>query len=567
MVVTGPAASGKTNLLVNLALEHRDPPTLLSSLGGYAHGPISLLTHLARALAIVPTNSPEPIDEGVLADMIRRGKVTLILDGLDELARMRGEEAVKVIMFEVSRLVEGGTPRMVIACRDHIFDRLDQGKVFEAMPPYQRVQLKGSGIEASLRAKLQQMFPELSSYEPTAVSLMAHIPLFYGILCRDPSQAKRLLQCRTESDFWSEWISFAIERPPLRLERADALRGLGEIAVKMLEYRTDDLTEDCLREQLPLVERLSGDTYPLLVKECGNKWRFIHQTAREYVLAHNMADGFRDPGADSVLTKTPSFDYEGVETYAFVSELLKDTSVEGIATQLGATLCLPIDVSKWNNFTRNYFELLGMLGPTDECANLAIDQAKLVLEDSADRSDHRSLFLTRFNAARCLVRLHPSAPAPYFRHAPHYSWRDNPDGYTIVYGYAVRGFHEETHTIGSYPPEAFRPNHDKRLSSRQEEISNCLLAVLEKLMEQEELHPNGEFLKVNVTHALLRWLAPGSGKTVPRVRRLLGSSRLGTASAANLRLALCVNGAATASDWQFVEKDGLVLKARSSHLS
>ncbi len=105
---------------------------------------------------------------------------------------------------------------------------------------------------------------------------------------------------------------------------------------------------------------------------------------------------------------------------------------------------------EWNNLARNYFEAVGMLGAKGEALRAVIEQALNIMGGAS--IDRKILFRTRFNAARCLARLHRSAPAVYCDHVTRAKWDKEAIG-ELVYGYAVRGFHQRTHRTEDRPPE------------------------------------------------------------------------------------------------------------------
>jgi hypothetical protein len=229
----------------------------------------------------------------------------------------------------------------------------------------------------------------------------------------------------------------------------------------------------------------------------------------------------------------------------YLRELLPHQSLDYTVHKLGEDLKAIRGKHEWNNWIRNYFEAVGTLGTRDETVrDLVISQALAVLKDPLIEPGCRASFLTKFNAACCLCRIHPTSPEVYCDHVINYSWRKNPNNYRLVFGYAVRGFHRRHHEPGEYPPEVFC--RKPRCADRQGEVTEQLLCVLEELAKYGELPRGGEHLQINASHALIRWLDTQGRRAKQRLRRvtnLLRSQKTACMAKANLVLALRVNGA------------------------
>jgi hypothetical protein len=554
-VITGPAASGKTNFLINAILKDRyykNHLVLFFSLSSYNPRRHTLMPSIAEFLTSLPSNDVEQINANVLSKMIADGRILLMLDGLDELARNHGEESVKQLDTELNRIGISKKSKIAIACRDHIYERLQRGETLMSGPDCQVIpldRLAPSDVHEKLESKLEEIRP-MDTVLPSgsvAFQIMAEIPLFYGTLSHHlESVAEMLGEISSKSEFWDMWLDLST-RSEIHLESnrdiEEVKRELGEVAIEMLSERTDYLSNEELGDHAAKVKQFASDHCPVFVKEANNKWRFIHQAIREYILASSMETGLENPLKKSVLTHTSSFDYESVEVYRYLIDFLPENSIDSVISKLGKDLNAIKEKNQWNNLIRNYFEAVGMLGTNNEdMRNLAISQALSALIDPLSGPEHRASFLTKFNAARCLSRIHVTSPPVYCEYVGNYSWQKNPDKLLLVFGYAVRGFHRRYHTTGKYPPEVFYIS--PRSDARQGEVTNHLLNVIEELSKCEELHPNGEFLKINASHALIRWLdLKGSGNNnAERLEKLLYLPKLNNKVKANLVLAVCVNG-------------------------
>jgi hypothetical protein len=154
------------------------------------------------------------------------------------------------------------------------------------------------------------------------------------------------------------------------------------------------------------------------------------------------------------LTVSASLDYESAETYKYLQEILDPDYKEREAKRRISASRLPVrtgmEAIRWNNFARNYFEAMGMLGPESEKdRDIVISQALGVIRAGAPVK-----YKTKYNSARCLTRIHPSSPDPYFKWATQEKWEELTSGnHRVVEGFAVRGFHQRKLKVGRTPPE------------------------------------------------------------------------------------------------------------------
>ena len=545
-VVTGPAAAGKTNLLVNHFLGRQRVnmrPVLLYSLVDYRPHERSLFAGMATFLTGVAKKDWDPVREDALVELVAGGAVVLVLDGLDEIARTQGEPIVRSLDAEIRRLTSGANrPKIVIACRDHIFRRLQDGEHFQNGGRFTLIPLKPldpgliqKKLAPLLRAAISSRRAVMT---PSALKVMAEVPLFYGAVLRDVKRATAgLLSAKTEVEFWRAWMRASAKSCGRRSEH-DALIELGEVAAAMLANRCDYLEQKDLKKH-SIVAKSAASPWPVFVRESNDRWRFIHQAFREYVLAYGIQVGLEHPRRKTILSKESSFDYESGETYQHLRALLPGRSLGAVVKAIERQWDRIPGKVRWNNVVRNYFEAVGMIGVSGDALELAISQAKRVLQYPLDGDGHRAYFRTKYDAARCLCRLHPTSPPDYCKYATQYDWRKNPEGHKLIFGYAVRGFQVRERHAGCRQPEAFY-QAPSTSHARQVEISQCLLDVIAQLSPFHEMHRDGYLLQVNASYALIRWLA--YPKMAARTRRLLASENLRPKVRANLVLALHMHG-------------------------
>ena len=565
LVVTGGAASGKTNFMLRAVLSnglYESCSILYLSLNALELNKQTLLRCVTEYLDVLALPD-KAIDVKVLEDMLRDGKIILILDGLDELVRNQGAQCVRELRLQIDHLAEKRSPKIIIACRNHILKWLLERGILAATLLHQRIELSAlPSIEIRDQLRLAGC-PRNMIDDEVLLAMIGRVPLFYDVLLSSLEAPARpaIGPIQSESDFWKTWIELALSRSGLGVPIDSFCQELGRAATRMLENREDFLSRKDAGDTLfQFFEHLSAKECRLFVKESNDRWRFVHQAIREYALAWNIDFGLTHPRQGSAIKATSSLDYESAETYLYLKTIRNGVGLESVVTSLGCGLDeVAGSDEEWNNFARNYFEAVGMLGVRGDALACAVEQALKILERT---TIHRKVsFRTRFNAARCLTRLHFSSPTVYSHHVtrPH---RETYLSGTLVYGYAVRGFHQRSHVTGSQPPELLlndicpeRTDPMRHLTAELERrVSTTLLETIKTLSDVEQLHPDGVFVQVNCSHALIRWM---SSDDDPAVRSLLGAGGLSDEVRGNILLALACRGdVAAASQVEATEADG-----------
>ena len=538
-ILTGGAGSGKTNLLVAFAQETARPTqdgedrgrprlVLYFPLGQFDPQISLLLPHIAEFIEDkLPSRLQQSVTESDLRKMIRDGRIVLILDGLDELARTKSEDAVDTLRNELTRLADKATPKIVLACRDHILNRLERRAMLERR---KKIELLSRPSE-QIRERLPGILPE-------AIDVMTETMLFYGVLSKgSDTLAEKLRHVSSRAGFFLMLIDHANDEAGSGYSRDETLLILGVVATRMLESRSDFIGEDGLDMQCKdLVNQLVDCKCKLLVKDSNNKYRFIHQAIREFILAWNIKDAILHPGKDTLLTTTHCLDYESAETYLHLRELLEldETDMDRLVAEVDPLLGFTGNASKWSNYLRNYFEAVAMLGLKGRSLELVIKQALTAI--AATEKD--VLYRAKYEAARCLERLHPSGPRPLCDYYTGGGWL-KPMNYSFIYGFAARGFQRRERSIADSPPEAISKTYTwKNESDLSNNVVHRLLETISKLKDIRELPRDAEFLYVNCSHALIRWLNPDLPDAVKEAKRLAEEDGLRADVRMNLFLAL-----------------------------
>ena len=556
LFITGEAGMGKTNFALHTLLCHdefRGKPSVFFSFKLYGSraarnnrdGEGELAGHLYDILF---EHKPSRQERETAQAMISDGAVVLALDGLDELARVQGEDAIRAVARELDALF-GGSPnaRVIITCRDHIFVRLE-GTGALGMTRNRRVLNLGCFPARIMRSALRRQLGET----PEKLVEMARIPLFYEMIRRAQHHWRELLKAGANRTRLEEaWFKIILEENGYR-DLDLNLRKLGTIAGRMLQDRSDLINAnnpsmaDDLRD---LLRGLSSHPFALFVQDLNDTYSFSHQSLREFVLAWCAAKEIKTRSFD-LLKSSSSFDYEGHELYDRVRHLLdiKNDVIDQLSRLLDVR---SLDERERNHLIRNLFEMLGELTPEDNGLVKKIVEAALPYLKPAQGEASYVTYKTRYNIARCLERIHWSAPRPYIEHIQNFRWWWNPHcrplrGQDHISAFAVRGFHRPRQEATSTPPILYRRTATPPgLGKMEREVSDRLMAIIEGLKEHE-IPEDGSFLGINSTLALIRWLPRKPDRA--RIEALLRHPHMTSRMKQNLFYALFIRYRTTIPD-------------------
>lgn len=448
---------------------------------------------------------PTEHEKNVARKMIAEGDIVIALDGLDELARVKGEETVHTVALELENYVGGSSKaRVIISCRDHILERLQGKKILETK---NSLLLRIEKFDAN---RTKQMLSERLGCNHDGLAGLAQIPLFFEMIRRSENYWERLQEVDENSSLLYEaWFHIILEKNDFAPKCiTEKMREIGKIAGVILQNRSDLLEASTLDSQLrELVLKLLKRPFAVFVEELKGTYSFSHQSLREFILGWCISNEIKD-NQFNLLMSNPSFDYEGGETYQYVHGLL-DLKIELIDKLDSLLDKQSASKSQWNNLARNLFEAIGMLMPDeDEVAASAVQKAIDILDMREYKTGHYICYKTKYNIARCIERLHSLAPRdPYFDHILKYPWRTAPRDRDNIGAYAVRGFHMKKQMPGTLPPTVFLKNKDASPAIQKLEplVSERLISTIENLTDQE-IPEDAEFLGINCTLALIRWL-------------------------------------------------------------
>jgi hypothetical protein len=514
LFLTGKAGIGKTNFLVQTAFFHEamsDRLAIFFSLRFFDSDADRSSNVSDLVLMHGFGESLSERENRVASQMIRDGKILLILDGLDELARIRGQSSVDRFFRKLYIwLGSDSRAKIVVSCRDHILRRLKEEHVLPVEHTNAQTQklkeLPKENVLDKLKGLAEGQQIDLKAHAEAFEHLVSscRVPIFFALVHQFPDRLKdRLELADTKAKLYEEWFQDILRRN--ELDRLDETMRLVGQAAATLSLQRADFTElermgDGVRG---LVRKLSERPFGIFAEELPGTYGFSHQTLREFILAWSASHDIRS-GEPKLLAATPSMDYEGAETYRLLSELIdvREDLIQQIKNLLDVT---GLDVEGWNNLARNLFEAVGMLAPDDtDVIEAMVPTALNILPRKTYKGTHVS-YRTKYNVARCLERLHYGAPRPYFEHVTSKEPYETPPSDRAFGAYSIRGFHLRRPKPGPHPMMIMRQRDRDRVPDTELEVSDRLLKTIESL-DQWELPEDAEYLRINAAFALIRWL-------------------------------------------------------------
>ncbi len=549
LFVIGPAGVGKTNFLIMEIIHF--------IIGGNLEETQSTL--LSQAVVFIPVGSyhtektfkenigeiaeRDKIDKHVFEDLIINGLSLLIVDGLDEFVRNNGEEKTFTLLAEINNFINPAKSKILISCRDHIYNKLLLKKEFSNKGYYEEIRIPLLLPDEVKSAFEKRLGKDSLGYKAIAADnnliRFAQKPLILEMMCRITTESwKKLMETKTLGllyDLWFEEIistSSLFNKSKLDDFVSEIKMKVGKIAGIMLKKRTDLLSERELMENGLFLENLIGLTqqpFGLFIKQTPFEWGFVHDSFREFSLAKTIAIEFTSHNYD-LLVKTSSFDYVGAETFAFLNDILPKS--EDLLNHINTSLeTIQSDQMAWNNIVRNSFETIGMIS---EISNEKfIDKAISIIQQRPLTNDihtkNAPTIKTMYNLVRALERMHHSSPMPYFRHVLNKEWEKKPS--TNCFGaVAIRGFHAPAPYPDSMPPTVYKCTFNENYGYRQEEVSKLLLDILLEAQSEKGIQ-EFTFLEINSSYALIRWLHL---KHIDNIKELIKENNLSKYTLGNI---------------------------------
>ncbi len=547
LFLLGAAGSGKTNFLIT--------EIIFGLVGAETVGRKSLPVQKAVMFLSLGSYDPEisfwdnfepiaakcQLTKETVRQLIISGAALLIADGLDEFVRNHGEEQCVALFAEINEAVDHASSKVIVSCRDHIYERLVAAGTLQAMeaaPSLLIPPLSSEEVKRLVQQRLGKTSPVYSALTVNqALVRFAQSPLLLEMMCRMSADSwKRFVRVQTMGSLYDLWFQEIISTSASPAEALldefvpDTLTKVGRIAGIMLRKRSDLISVRELNDSGLMIDdlrTLTRQPFGIFIKQTPSEWGFVHDSFREFALARTTAIELTSSSLD-LLASTSSFDYVGAETYRFLRDILPRSHdlFEHVQAALTSTRS---ETSVWNNVVRNCFEAIGMIGEEteEEYVDKAVDI--LMMRDAHAPTDSVPTLKTQYNLARALERMHRSSARPYYQHVLNKGWGSVPS-WSCFGAAAVRGFHATEAYVDWMPPMVYRLDRNASDGLRQREVSSCLVDLLSDSV-QGGTRSEQEFLQVNVTYALIRWLHIDH---LPDVMNLLGERSICSLALGNL---------------------------------
>jgi hypothetical protein len=526
--VIGDAGSGKTNYIVE-GLSHciNSRNVLWCALGKLKERQ-AIFGLVAASLTPLLKDPYHPqINPQTVRNLCRSGPTILVLDGLDELARTRGDGEAKRVLSNAKRELDLALGlRLIIGCRDHVY----KNKVVnwaETRALGERAEIWLDSLRWRNVGNALELPPSIDDNK-CFCKAVAKVPLFLSAVKALDIQPKKQQAGNIDEELQTERLAAELRYEILEKATRDEaaadgesrdehrwLKALGRVAALMIESRKDYLSDEDLWEHPDEEQTIhryyksknNSPPWPLFVRESDKEWRFVHQSIREYVLAWNLYQSLsKDACGEGFATEVSSLDFESAEVYCFVMDLMglerekqhhkTDKNTEDKQHEVGSDAFLGaiqtwrrgVDVegdenAQWNNKMRNLFEAIGMIGNgcSAKVRRGAIEAALAVIEVPRIRTDLYADYTTVYNAARCLERLHPSGPESYCRTRMRLEGLDEP--HLRLATYTVQGFQKRERSIGRSRKVFF---HKQQEAKAEERVTELLRAGYRDVIDDKE---------------------------------------------------------------------------------
>lgn len=490
----------------------------------------NLWDHFLDEISRIEENNRVISHPGLLIPYIKAGFVFFLFDGLDEFGSVRKWEIGK-LMGSFEEMAHLGI-NIILACRKIFWEQQirtsdkSNYQVFEICKFNQeqaKELLKNAGLDLSVIKLVQD-------------SKWLYNPLLLNFLIKLQQESNNPVEITTRLNLFKEWSKHVENKASQRLEfRQNVLKNfyidlvfylLSKRAFYVvLDKKNKEKKEKIFKkisfledEKLAALEILVLRSVKKKVKQDGKvkiieekRLEFFHESIFEYYSACLLDKEFdktvRNPHdypldhLKKLRLNQLDLDYLYTSIYGFLSEKLNREFISSLISFFN-------DINKYSKdeleeikrYLRNLVEYIGMVCKGGE----QVINLLLTIVENNNLS-----FLVRYDAARALERLHPSAPKPYFDYASDWgekNW-DKVRNLAIknnIRPNVIRGFGRKKPTPGESSPLAIVKN-DVNDNIIQRKVSKVLIDTLETLIEESLQDEGNHFLRINCSYALVRW--------------------------------------------------------------
>ncbi|MCP4673915.1 MAG: NACHT domain-containing protein [Deltaproteobacteria bacterium] len=460
-----------------------------------------------------------------IAEKKRTKSIYLIYDALDEFGRRKKEEldVLAESLDQISRL----DIHILLSCREGFWSKQVPEKLKQRFPSPIVNYLPFT--EEDVRRILRASSPGDDNYSSDELPKWIYTQLIFFIL-NDLVSGIQVPNIRSRAALYDQWIRYTFNRDsefidshPIasRLMNDRLMNIFCRAAIEILKPRGsavllsridhDDLTQDEVLR--PKILERTGEP---------GEVQFFHESFLEFFAALALTESFikcTQPDIDlhelrSLPLARVDLDYIDPSVYGFLNELLERETQDSDFLSTLVSHLRGKELYTWpDKLVRNLIEYLGMTGSAKHDIFALADLLTVIAEDS------RYAIVARYNAARALERIHPSAPRPYFRYMSDWEGHSRKERSTdfIMTGfrfYAMRGYGSRQPKPGKIVQLMLNPQAEKN-EKLELLVSNRLLRAYKALLAV----PDQEYsIWLNTSLALARWLDPLEEKQAEEIK-------------------------------------------------
>lgn len=468
------------------------------------------------------------------------GLVYLLLDGLDEFA-LQPDSDIRGLMNRCKELSQLGV-KVIIACRNWFWEQ----RMSDYKADFATAQILPFTVDHVKEFLGVPFFEQLNKNLVRGIPDWLRSPLILSFI-RD-SEFFQFTRKTELFSAWTRWISeVELKGAASEFSVDEVVSFYKELALLLAKERDQRIEKttcekaNCVfsggKKFTPLLPPTSKFLEPKkLTEESTITAKFFHHSLYEFFVAMRLADDFKKaielsknhPSLFTMAIANVDLDFFTATVYGFLFDVLGSEYEEILFKWLGNGDQLNDCPER---LVRNLIEYIGMTS-TNTDPSVARSLMEIVAKKALSE-------VIRYNAARALERIHPSAPRPHFDYMSDWGVADFGEIKGKLKTWAIRGVGRKERAprefgMTFYIDKFRNRNHENRFPDIQKEICNELLNVIESLINSSEYID----LQLNCSHTLIRWHNRENNESKNRINNILKRGEVNNNVKDNLRYAL-----------------------------